>query len=212
MGSLLEKVEWNMPRNNYGLLILVSLLFVSSACSPLSAGSLWLQGRDLYSTQAGKEYKPGDIITVIISEETTAQSAATTNTQADTSMEVKSDPPIPFFNPLVKKFIGKNQVTNSRKGNGTTTRSGKLAGTVTASVLEVLPNGNLLIEGRRSMRVNKETEIMRVRGIARPQDIDSKNSVNSKALADAEIKYEGKGAVGSTQRPGIFTKISNFLF
>lgn len=192
--------------------IAISLLFLFSLSSHCMAASLWLNGRDLYSTHGGKDFKPGDIITVVIAEEASAQSAATTNTTDDTQLEIKSDPQIPFFKKVVNNFIGKNEVKNNWKGNGNTSRSGKLSGTVTATVLEVLPNGNLLVEGSRSIRVNKETQYLKVRGIARPRDIDAQNSVNSKLLADAEIKFEGKGSVGSTQRPGLITKITNFIF
>ncbi len=59
--------------------------------------SLWLNGRDLYSSQGSREFKPGDIITIVVNEESTAQQAATTNTQDDSSLEVKTTPSIPFF-------------------------------------------------------------------------------------------------------------------
>lgn len=191
-----------------GMAVLCLLLIVTS----VHAGSLWLNGRDLYSTQGGREFKPGDIITIQIAEEATAQQAATTNLQKDSSVEVKSDPGIPFFKNAINRFIGKNEVKNKSQGNGSTTRSGKLSGTVTAQVLEVLPNGNILLEGSRNIRVNKETQILRIRGIARPQDVDYTNTVSSKVLANAEIKYEGKGAVGAVQRPGLMTKIAHFVF
>ncbi len=200
-----------MKRTDPRQILLVGLLLLVSFSA--EGGSLWLNGRDLYSTQGGsREYKPGDILTISIAEEATAQQSATTNTTDDSSLEVKSATKIPFFKKVVDRFTGKNEIKNSWKGNGQTTRSGKLEGTVTATVLEVLPNGNLIIEGSRAIRVNKETQIMRVHGTARPQDIDSNNTINSKLLANAEIKYEGKGAVGSTQRPGLMTKISNWLF
>ncbi|MFZ2957405.1 MAG: flagellar basal body L-ring protein FlgH [Candidatus Ozemobacteraceae bacterium] len=192
--------------------MLVTVGLVVMLVSPSFGASLWINGRDLYSMQGGREFKVGDIVTVTVSEQATAQQAATTNTNDNTSLEVKTSPSIPFFSKVVDRFTGKNEVKNTWNGNGTTTRSGKLDGTVTAKVVEVLPNGNLLIEGSRDMRVNKETQLMKVRGIVRPQDIDSKNTVPSKLLADAEIKYEGKGSVGSTQRPGLMTKISNWLF
>ncbi|MBF0498957.1 MAG: flagellar basal body L-ring protein FlgH [Candidatus Riflebacteria bacterium] len=196
---------------NIKSVILVLVLFVNFA-APGFGASLWLNGRDLYSLQGGHEFKVGDIVTVTVSESSTAQQAATTDTNANASVEVKTSPSIPFFSKVVDRFTGKNQVTNTRTGNGTTTRSGKLDGTVTAKVVEIMSNGNLLIEGSRNIRVNKETQLMKIRGVVRPKDIDANNSVASKLLADAEIKYEGKGSVGSTQRPGLMTKISNFLF
>ncbi|HEY9069692.1 MAG TPA: flagellar basal body L-ring protein FlgH [Candidatus Ozemobacteraceae bacterium] len=199
-----------MSRTDFSrLLLAVAFIAIASASS---AASLWLNGRDLYSSQGSKEFKPGDIITVVISESATAQQAATTDTQDNTQLEVKSAPKIPFFKKVVNQFIGKNEVKNTWKGTGTTTRSGKLDGTVTTTVMEILPNGNLLIEGSRSIRVNKEGQLLRVKGIARPQDINANNEIKSSLLANADIKYDGKGAVGTTQKPGLMTQISQILF
>jgi flagellar L-ring protein precursor FlgH len=177
-----------------------------------NAASLWLSGNDLYSAKGSRDFKPGDIITIVISEESNAQSKATTSTQKDSAVEVTSGPQIPFFKKAINQFIGKNEIKNEFDGQGTTTRSGKLSGTVTATVLEVMANGNLLLEGTRSIRVNRETQIMRVRGVARPRDIDASNSVNSKMLADAQIKFDGNGAVGRVNRPGLITRFMNVVF
>jgi flagellar L-ring protein precursor FlgH len=190
------------------MIFMLALLTITQA----GASSLWLGGNDLYSSKGSRDFRPGDIITIVISEESNAQSKATTRTQKDSTLEVKSGPQIPFFKKAVNQFIGKNEVNNEFDGQGTTTRSGKLSGTVTATILEVLANGNLLLEGSRSIRVNRETQIMRVRGVARPRDIDATNSVNSKLLADAQIKFDGNGAVGRVNRPGLITQFMNVIF
>lgn len=174
--------------------------------------SLWLSGNDLYSSKNSREFKPGDIVTIVISEESNAQSKATTNSQKDSKTEITTGPKIPFFKGVVDKFIGKNEFKNQFDGAGTTTRSGKLTGTITATIIEVLGNGNLLVEGSRSIMVNRENQIMRVRGVARPKDIDAGNSVNSKLLADAQIKFDGNGSVGRVNRPGLMTKFFNVIF
>jgi len=199
-----------MSRTSISRLLFIALF--AWAASTASGASLWLNGRDLYSSQGAHEYKAGDIITVMIAESATAQQAAKTNTQDDASIEVKSNPQVPFFKKVVSQFIGKNEIKNSWNGNGTTTRSGKLDGTVTTTVMEVLPNGNLLLEGSRSVRLNRETQLLRVKGIARPRDINASNEIKSSLLANAEIKYEGKGSVGSTQKPGLMTQITQFVF
>lgn len=197
-----------MKRTNLILTLICLLLATAST----QAASLWLSGNDLYSAKGARDFKPGDIITIIISEESNAQSKATTNTQKDSSTEVTSAPQIPFFKKIVNQFIGKNEIKNQFDGQGTTTRSGKLTGTVTATILEVMPNGNLLLEGTRSIRINRETQIMRVRGVARPRDIDASNSINSKLLADAQIKFDGNGSVGRVNRPGLITQFINVIF
>lgn len=196
-------------RKTETIILICSFLMLSGI---VQGASLWLGGNDLYSSKGSRDFKPGDIITIVISEESTAQSKATTQTQKDSTTEFKSGPKIPFFKNVVNQFIGKNEFKNEFDGQGTTTRSGKLNGTVTATVLEVLENGNLLLEGSRSIRVNRETQIMRVRGVARPRDVDSGNSINSKMLADAQIKFDGNGAVGRVNRPGLITQFINVVF
>lgn len=200
-------VKTSSPKILVILCLLIAFSDVSGFCSPL-----WLNGRDLYSSRGGRSFRPGDIITVQISEQASAQSAATTNTTDDSQLEIKSGPKIPFFKKVVDQFIGKNEIKNNWKGNGTTSRTGKLLGTVTTTVLEVLPNNNLLLEGSRSILVNGETQILKVKGVARAQDIDAKNSINSTLLADANIRFEGKGSVGQVQKPGLMTQIANFIF
>lgn len=197
-----------MRRNSLIVLLFCFLLAATAA----NAASLWLSGNDLYSSKGSRDFKPGDIITIIISEESNAQSKATTNTSKESQIQATSAPQIPFFKKVVGQFLGNNQIKNEFDGQGTTTRSGKLTGTVTATILEVMSNGNILLEGSRSIRVNRETQIMRVRGVARPRDIDSGNAVNSKMLADAQIKFDGNGAVGRVNRPGLITKFMNVIF
>ncbi|HNX76037.1 MAG TPA: flagellar basal body L-ring protein FlgH [Candidatus Rifleibacterium sp.] len=192
--------------------LLAMMTFIVLISLPANAASLWLSGNDLYSNRGGRDFNPGDIVTIVISEESNAQSKATTNTSKDSNTEISTAPRIPFFKNILNQFVGNQQLSNKFDGTGTTTRSGKLTGTITASVLEVLPNGNLLVEGSRSIMVNKENQIMRVRGVARPKDVDSTNSINSKLLADAQIKFDGRGSVGRANRQGLITKFFDVIF
>ncbi len=198
-----------MRRSNLTMVTLMMMVFLSI---PGFSASLWLSGNDLYSSKNAREFRPGDIVTIVISEESNAQSKATTNSQKDSVTEIKSGPKIPFFKGVLERFIGKNELKNQFDGSGTTTRSGKLTGTITATVMEVMGNGNLLVEGSRTIVVNKENQIMRVRGVARPRDIDAENSVNSKLLADAQIKFDGNGSVGRANRPGLMTRFIDVIF
>lgn len=200
-----------MHRNN--IVIILTLLAFLCCNSASNAASLWLSGNDLYSSQgAARNYQPGDIITIQISESTNAQSKATTKTEKESETQVTAQPRIPIFKKIIKNITGEQKIKNDFDGEGTTTRSGSLQGTITATVLEILPNGNLLIEGSRSIVVNKETQIMRVRGTARPKDITANNSIDSKFLAEAQIKFDGKGSVSRANRQGIMTRIFDSIF
>ena len=200
-----------MHRNNYIQILIMILLAVCS--SSANAASLWLNGNDLYSSQgAARNYQPGDIITIKISESTSAQSKATTKTEKESTTEATSQPRIPIFKKILKNITGQQKISNDFDGKGTTTRSGSLQGTITATILEILPNGNLLIEGSRAIVVNKETQQMKVRGVARPKDIGSDNSIDSKLLADAQIKFDGKGTVSRSNRQGLMTRMFDSIF
>lgn len=189
------------------------MILLAVCSSSANAASLWLNGNDLYSSQgAARNYQPGDIITIKISESTSAQSKATTKTEKESTTEATSQPRIPIFKKILKNITGQQKISNDFDGKGTTTRSGSLQGTITATILEILPNGNLLIEGSRAIVVNKETQQMKVRGVARPKDIGSDNSIDSKLLADAQIKFDGKGTVSRSNRQGLMTRMFDSIF
>ena len=87
-------------------------------------------------------------------------------------------------------------------GSGSTTRKENLNATITTRVVDVLPNGNFIIEGRRNVRVNQEDQIILLEGTVRPRDISSDNTINSSYVANARITYAGKGIISDRQQPG----------
>jgi flagellar L-ring protein precursor FlgH len=101
---------------------------------------------------------------------------------------------------------------NSSLGEGSTARRGDLQARITAKVTEIDANGLLVVEGTRSVLVNGEREEITLRGSVRPQDVMANNTVYSTYLADAAIEYSGEGVLASAERPGLVTKIFNWLF
>ena len=93
-------------------------------------------------------------------------------------------------------------------GVGQTTRKSKVEATVSCIITTILPNGNLVISGERTVDVNNDSEIIQISGIVRPADIDIKNTVESYQVAQFNISLKGKGVVSSKQTPGF---LSNFL-
>jgi len=94
-------------------------------------------------------------------------------------------------------------------GSGTTTRSGSMDAKISVTVKEIMPNGNLMLEGTRNINVNDDTQMITISGIVRPEDIGPDNTVLSIYMANAEIKYKGQGQ--STQKPGLVTGVTNVL-
>jgi len=110
----------------------------------------------------------------------------------------------PYFNPFGTINGG---MTSDFQGNGTTSRSGALTGYLTASVVTVLPNGNLRIVGSREVTVNNERQIMTLAGVVRSRDVSPDNVVLSTFIADAHIFYSGSGVINEKQQPGWMARI-----
>ncbi|MCX7726069.1 MAG: flagellar basal body L-ring protein FlgH, partial [Chitinispirillaceae bacterium] len=97
-------------------------------------------------------------------------------------------------------------------GKGGTSRQGNLVATISARVVKVLDNGNLVIEGSKVVEINDEKEIIKITGIVRPQDVKRDNTILSTNIADAQITYTGKGVVNTGRRPGLLARFLNWLF
>jgi flagellar L-ring protein precursor FlgH len=111
-------------------------------------------------------------------------------------------------NPITSYGAGGQE---SFDGGGSAARSGKLVATLSARVINVLDSGNLLIEGRRTIKLNDERQNIFVRGVIRPKDVGRNNVVSSAAISDAQIVYEGKGPLSEKSRPGVFTRLLDWL-
>ncbi len=96
---------------------------------------------------------------------------------------------------------------NDFEGSGSTSRKENLVATLSTRVVEVFPNGNLRIEGGKTITVNREEQIIVLTGIVRPNDISTQNIINSKYVLDAKIAYTGKGVISDKQGPGWMTRI-----
>jgi flagellar L-ring protein precursor FlgH len=102
--------------------------------------------------------------------------------------------------------------TSDFEGDGTTSRVTSLHTHITARFMDVLPNGNLVIEGRRMNQINDEVQEMYLKGIVRPVDIAADNTVQSTALGEAEIKLSGSGPGARVNRPGPLQRVFDWVF
>ncbi|MDG5815407.1 flagellar basal body L-ring protein FlgH [Chitinispirillales bacterium ANBcel5] len=152
-----------------------------------------------------------DILTVMIVESAKAGSESRTNTNKENSfgVEGRGGTGALDFLPSLGASGGKK---SNYDGRGGTSRQGNLVATVSARIINVMDNGNLVIEGSKVVEINQETEIIKITGIVRPQDIQKNNIVYSSSIADAQITYSGTGTANTAQRPGLFTRFINWLF
>ncbi len=98
------------------------------------------------------------------------------------------------------------------KGGGTTSRSGELAATLTARVVEVLPNGDLVLEGAREIDINGDRQIVVLTGVVRQADLGRNNVVLSPSIGQLRIRYFGRGLIRDNLKPGWLVRILNKIF
>ncbi|RPH79190.1 MAG: flagellar basal body L-ring protein FlgH [Nitrospiraceae bacterium] len=196
-------------------------LSVPSLPAPKTLGSLWQEenGR-AYLYEDMRAMRVGDILTIKIVEKHKGSKSADTSAERDSTIQ----------NSLAGSAIGyigipgirlggearrglgiDGSSTNKFEGKGTTNREGTLTGTISSIVTDVLPNGDLRIEGRREVTVNSEKQLMTIAGIVRRVDVDTKNTVLSSAIADAKIEYSGLGVLDDVQRPGWLVRVLDWI-
>jgi flagellar L-ring protein precursor FlgH len=223
-----------------GIFFLLSAALILSGCStqqnaakdsrvlaqPLPAmtrhatGSIWpgaTAGNMLFADK--KARYEGDIVTIIVEESSRGGNKAATNTgrATNTSAGVTAllglDTSLLERNPNMGGSINiGGSSSNSLKGTGDTTRGGTLEARITARVTSVLPNGNLVLEGKRQLTVNAEDQYIIITGTIRPEDITSDNLIASQYIADARIVYTGSGVINDKMRPGWLTRITDWVW
>lgn len=192
---------------------IIILLFGIVACS--HAQSLWTDRSSFYADHKAREV--GDIITVIISETTAASHKTATQRAKDLQLDggpQSKGKGITNLLDFIPTFGAKAK--SSYKGKAATDRVGKLIGTLSTTVVRVLPDGNLVIKGSKKIKVNMEEEEMTLSGIVRVEDISADNSISSTYIHEADIKYRGGLKFSDREKPGfitrLVTKVVNFVF
>lgn len=175
-------------------------------------GSLWSPQFPLNYYADVKARNVGDLITINIVESARASKNATTKTSRDSGLNASWSG---VFEKLAGSWVGTSHSVSlgtEHDGKGETTRSSFLNAYMTAQVVEVMPNGNLLIRGSRRVLVNLENQFIHVEGLVRPEDISSNNVVHSTFIADAKIELTGEGVVSDKQRVGWLTRILDYVW
>lgn len=189
----------------------------------VTEGSLWnASTASIYEDR--KARRVNDLVTIIINESSTASKKATTNSARSSDANyglsnifgMATDfgiQKMPFVNGLYKGSnstftpSASGSASSDFAGTGDTSRQGRLLGTITAKVIEVLPNQNMVLESRKEVVVNNEKEILVLRGIVRPDDITTNNTVLSQYVADAQIYLVGDGVLDDKQSQGWLVRL-----
>ena len=179
-------------------------------------GSLWEpeNGR-AFMFEDRRASRVGDIVIVQIVEQHSGSKKANTTTDRDTSFGAGASGGFfdvtDLFGDFRNLFNADVTSSNAFEGDGSTSREDSLTGTIAAQVVEVLPNGDLRIRGKRQVKVNSETQTMTIKGIVRRIDLDTQNTVLSSAVANADISYTGLGVVDDVQTPGWAVRVFNWI-
>jgi len=150
----------------------------------------------------------GDTITIVLNERMQASKSASTDASKDSSL----DTGMPILLGDMVTRDGKDILNNSWEteqdfdGEGSSSQSNRLDGSITVTVAEVYPNGNLLVRGEKWLTLNQGEEFVQIVGIVRPADVAPDNSVPSFKIADARITYSGNGTIADANRPGLLSK------
>jgi flagellar L-ring protein precursor FlgH len=185
-----------------------------AAAQQAGEGSLWVgQGAGSNLFRDFKARRINDMVTIVVSESTQASSAADTSSSKDSSAKIGAANLFGLEKKVKELSSAVDASSNTTfKGAGSTSRATTLSTTVTARVKGVLPNGYLLIEGVRELRLNNENQTVYLTGIVRPEDISAKNLIPSGSIAQLEVRVQGRGVVSQPQRPGLLFRILNGVF
>ena len=191
------------------ILAFIAIFGVLLACFGQSteARSLWRDGSgwSLYSDRKARDV--GDILTIVINESTSQTSSKQRSNSKSGNVNLNSGTGI-FHFLAAATASGSDNFT----AQGSASDSNRFTGNVTVTVVEVLPNGNLVVEGTQSIWQNRDEHKITIRGVIRRDDVSTNNTVSSQRVADATLKFDGKGPLNAKQRQGILTQIFNILF
>jgi len=168
-------------------------------------------GRNLRLFEDNKARDVGDLLTIMLVESTSSATTAKTSVTKDSGVGLSA--PSVFGQSVTYK--GKNileaEVEGKRKfgGAGNSTQSNSLDGNLTVTVVQRMPNGNLLVRGNKQMRLNQGDELVQIQGVVRPADIGADNRITSDRVGEAQIVYGGKGTIARSNAMGWLGRFFN---
>lgn len=206
--------------------ILISVIITTSLAFPVYGESLFragisqnafpIQPRSLYSSVRARTI--GDLVTIQISEDVSTSDVSKTtidksSTTSQTNLLTLINKLIPrSILPTIPQEAGNYTGSNAVGNSATVTREMKYTDTVTTQVVQILPNGNLVVQGKKAAVNAGENVDIVVSGIVDPRLLNNLGQISSTSVANFQIAVVGKGAVSGTQTEGTFDKVIQYLF
>lgn len=176
---------------------------------PQSDGTIYHSSTVMHLFQDIKARRVGDVITIVLEERTQASKNAKTETDKETTLEAET--PTALGDTFGKLGASASSATQFG-GEGKSSQSNSLSGNITVTVVDVHPNGNLVVRGEKWLTLNQGDEYIQISGIVRPADVRLDNTVLSTRVADARITYSGQGFVADSNTMGWFAQFFNSVF
>ena len=175
-----------------------------------SNGSLFQQ-RSISLFEDPKPYRIGDIITILLQESTSASKNSGTSSKKEDDISMAA--PTIFGAPVTYKGndVFEMNIAPEREfsGESDSSQSNSLSGEITVTVVDILPNDNLVVQGEKWFVLNQGKEYIRIAGVIRPQDVSPDNTLSSSKLADAQIAYSGEGFLADVNNQGWLGQFMN---
>ncbi len=178
--------------------------------APANDGGIYRPGHSLSLFSDRRASRVGDIVTILLQERTTSSKSA--DTEISKGNDITFNEPNILGAPVsAGDYSLETGISQSREfgGEASSDQSNRLDGSIAVTVSEVLPNGLLRVQGEKWLTLNRGDEFIRVRGMIRPEDIDSSNTIASTKLADAHISYSGRGELADANKLSWISRFFN---
>jgi len=169
------------------------------------SGAIYAEGGSIALFEDNRARNVGDLLTVVLVESTQAKKSAATNTSKNQDTSLGD---ISVFGKKVNYGVGFSG-DRSFAGKGDTSQSNSLSGSVTVTVVQRYPNGNLLVRGEKLLELNQGSEVVKLEGIVRSADISTSNSISSDRVGNARVTYAGRGALADSNAQGWLSRFFN---
>ena len=164
----------------------------------LATGAIFNSNRSEAFFGVGRSYVVGDLVSVLLAENTSANRSQNATLKKTAGAKVSSKGLLNIFGDLGPEFGS----SVNHDGSGQANQEQSLTGSVTVSVIEIMPNGNLVLRGEKQVALSEGSDVIQVSGVVRPEDIAPNNTVLSRRLANAQISYRGIGDEAAASRAG----------
>lgn len=209
----MSKRFWYHCNSTTADVVLLTLLIVPVLAQSVFGQSLWQDGQSRSMVADKRAAAVGDLLSIVVQENSTASKDNSTKTGKKSSIDAGIEAFL--YSPQASSFLTKNGKMPAMKmaakqdfdGGGKINNSERIIARVAVQVIDVLPNKNLLVEGKRVTAFSGENQEITLRGVVRPADISANNTVFSYNVADATVKFVSKGTVSDNQKKGWFTRV-----